>query len=367
VAVPPGFDPAPVWSAPVAAWTRSVAADGGTVLSRDPDGHVVLLDPATGVQRWHSAEVTGAKQDGPWLTSVDGSPRAALVGQGVLSYWTLPSAAAPAPGGAGTGTGTGAGAGVGIRLPVGATVTWVGPSPLVTVPGGGAGVVRGGGYLAVPLPTGGRALAAEGTTVLAVTGATFVRQPAGRPPVQPRALPRPKGAGARPLRVEAVGTAFLVTVWPRTTGRGQIVGLVDVRSGSLVVQTALAASLDLTHVGVIREAAGTQTLVGSVLVDTYTSNLNLLDPRYTVRTVTRGHAWAMFQGRATDIHLNRAGDFTTVPFPAGEAALPIGTVAAGDRGAATAVLVAPHGGGWIVCGLRSSAPQAGSPASSAGA
>jgi hypothetical protein len=364
VAVPPGFDPAPVWTAPVAAWTRSVAADGGTVLSRDPEGHVVLLDPTTGAQRWRSAEVTTSRQDGPWLTAVGGAPTAALVGQGVLSYWTLPppTAATPAAGD-GRGVGGGVGGGIGVRLPAGAKVTWVGSSPLVTAPGGGAGVVRGGLYLPVPMPKGGRALATDGSTVLATTGTTFVQQPAGRPALTPRALPRPRGAGARPVRVEAVGTAFLLTVWPRATGRGQIVGLVDARSGKLAVQTTLAGTLDLTHAGVVREVSGTQTLLGSVLVDTYTSNLNLLDPRYTVRIVTRGHAWAMFQGRATDIHLNRAGDFTTVPFPAGDAALPVGTVAAGVGGATTAVIVAPHGAGWIVCGLRSlAAPGGGSPA-----
>jgi hypothetical protein len=307
----------------------------------------------TGAVRWRSVATTRPAQDGPWLVTVGGRPAAALVGDGLLSYWPLPSSTSSSAAASGARDEA-----IGVRLPAGATVTWVGGSPLVTSRGGGAGVISPGGYRSVPLPPGGRALAADGATVLAVAGTTFVRQPVGRPAERPRALPRPRGASSRPVRTEAVGTSFLLTVWPRAKGRGQVAALVDTASGALVVQTDLEASVDLTRAGVVRETAGRQTVLGSVLVDTYSSNLNLLDPRYTVRSVTRGHAWATLTGKATDIHLNRAGEFRPVPFPAGDPALPIGVVAAAGRAPETAVVLAPSGGGWILCGLRATSSEA---------
>lgn len=340
LAGPPAHAARPAWTVPIAAWTRSLASDGGTVLSRDPAGHVVLVDPRSGVVRWRSAEVTRREQDGPWLTRIDGVPVAVVLDRTVLSYWRLP----------GAGQAAGGGPAVGVRLPRGAVVTWAGAAPLVTW-AGGAGVIQGGAVRPVSLPRRGRALAADGTSVLAVAGAGYVRQALGRRAARLRALPRPRGAGSRPLRVEAVGTAYLLAVWPRTSGGGHVVGLVDVASGRPVVQTAADASLNAARGALVREPGGTQTLVGSVLVDTYTASLSLLDPKYTVRTVTRGHAWAVSAGRATDIHLNRAGDFRTVPFPTGDPALPVGVVAGGSRGGATAVVVAPFEGGWVLCGL----------------
>jgi hypothetical protein len=359
VAGPPGFASRPAWAVQVAAWTRSVAADDGTILTRNPDGYLLLLDPATGAVRWRSSAATSSGQEGPWLATIDGARVAVVVGGGALSYWALPALSGPtgASGGMGVtgGTGKAVGSGTSVRLPAGAKVTWAGPSPLVTTPKGDAGVIRARAVVPVSLPTGARALAADGSTVLAVTGSTFVRRGVSSAGVKPRAFPRPAGAGARPLRVEPVGSAFLLTVWPRAAGRGQIVCLVDTTSGKIVVQTALAATVDLTHAAIVREQAGAQTLLGPVLVDTYTANLDLLDPRYSVRSVTRGHAWAMFQGRATDIQLDRAGSFRTVSFPSGEPALPIGVVAPARGRVSTAVVVVPSSRRWVLCGLPASA------------
>lgn len=361
---PPGFSDRPAWSVPIAAWTRSVAADDGTVLTRTPDGRIVLLDPTTGRVLWRTVEATRKEQDGPWLTSIDGARVVAVTQAGQFSYWRLPASpsASPTPGSTTTTRSPGGPveerAGVGIALPVGAKVNWIGTSPLVTLPDGRVGTIVGKGFAPVELPAGARPLAADGSTVIAATGSSWVRQPAGAAAASPVAVPRPKGAGAALVRIEPVGSALLLAVWPRSSGPGQVVGLVDVQSGQLVVQTQLAANLDLTRVGVVREVGGTQTLVGSVLVDTYTSNLNLLDPRYRVQAVTRGHAWALLNGKATDIHLNRAGDFTTVAFPAGDAAMPIGVVSAGDGRRATAAVVVPYRDGWVLSGLPPTAPPA---------
>ena len=349
---PAGFATKPAWAVPVAQWTKSVAADGGTVLTRDRNGQVLLLDPGSGAVRRLSSTATGPTQDGPWLTRIDGRPAAALVGDGVLSYWPLPTP------GADPGPGADPAEGTAVPLPGGTKVSWVGSAPLVTSAGGGAAVVRGGKYVPVSLPPRARPLATDGSTVLAVVGAQFVRQAVGAPVAGLRDLPRPRGAGRRPVRVEAVGTDLLFTVWPRTSGHGQLGALVRTSDGALAVQTDLEGGLDLAKARVVRETAGTQTLLGPVLVDTYTNNLNLLDPRYAVRGLTRGHAWALLDGRATDIRLNRTGDFRTEPFPAGDPALPIGVVAAAGARPETAVVVTRTGDGWVLAGLRADSVRA---------
>jgi hypothetical protein len=220
----------------------------------------------------------------------------------------------------------------------------------VTSPSG-VGVIESGTYRPVALPLHGQAIAADGTTAVAVVGDAFVRQTAGRPTARPRALPRPRGAGAKPIRVEAVGADLLLVVWPAASGTGQLAALVETAGGTLVAQTALDVKTDLTHVGVVRETGGLQTLVGSVLVDTYTNSIDLLDERYTVFTVTRGHAWAKLDGHATDIHLNKNAELRPQPFATGEPVLPIGVVAAAGMRPETAVVVAPSDGGWVLAGL----------------
>jgi hypothetical protein len=242
------------------------------------------------------------------------------------------------------------GTSVSVPLPAGATVTWVGPAPLVHLTDRTVGVIRSKALVGVPLPPGARGLAADGDGVLAVTGATWLRQRAGSAPVAPRQIPRPARAGTTLLRVEAVGARLLLTVWPKATGKGQVVALMDTTSGVNVVQTEVTAAVDLRKFGIVRETGGTQLAIGPVVVDTYAAKVDLLDPRYVVKALTRGHAWTTFQGRATDLHLTARGDFTTVPFGEGEAAMPVG-ISRLDGDATRAVVVAPAGSGWLLCGL----------------
>ena len=364
-AVPPGFRRAPAWSVEIAGWTRSFATDNGTVLTRDPAGHVLLLDPATGRTVWASDETTTNDLSGPWPSTVDGGRAAVVTGAGRLTYWTLPTPTATAPAAssaaasseaaaavpssaAGSGTG---GAAVTVPLPAGATVSWAGPAPLVHLATRAVAVVRSGGLVVVPLPAGAVGLAADRTAVLAVTGTTWVRQPIGAAPVAPRAFPRPAGAGAAPLRVEAVGAALLLTVWPKAAGAGQVVALMDVGKGTVVVQTEVTAPADLRTFGVVREVGGTQLALGPVVVDTYAAKVDLLDLRYVVKGLSRGHAWTLFNGKqATDLHLTSTGDFTAVLFGDGDAALPVGVSRLHD-GTDRPVVTAPAGSGWVLAGL----------------
>ena len=56
----------PEWVTRIAGWTRSVATDEGTVLTRDPEGHVLLLAPGDGRVVWASKERTTSHDLGPW-------------------------------------------------------------------------------------------------------------------------------------------------------------------------------------------------------------------------------------------------------------------------------------------------------------
>jgi hypothetical protein len=169
--------------------------------------------------------------------------------------------------------------------------------------------------------------------------------------VAPRAIPRPKTAGTAPLRVEAVGTSLLLTIWPQAKGTGQVVALMDTRSGANVVQTEVTAAADLRKFGIVREVGGTQLALGPVLIDTYLSKVDLLDLHYVVKGLSRGHAWTMFNGKqATDLRLTSTGDFSAVLFGDGDPALPVGLSRLPDGGN-RAVVVAPAGSGWVLAGL----------------
>ncbi|HEY6793439.1 MAG TPA: hypothetical protein VI248_02015 [Kineosporiaceae bacterium] len=361
VAVPPGYGRIPAWTARIAGWTRNVATDDGVVLTRDPAGHVLLLDPTDGHRVWTSPEATTADEVGPWRGTIDGVQVAAVVGPGRLVYWGLPlSRAAASPpsttatlspqAGPPPSSRARPGKATAVPLPPGATVTWVGGSPLIELPNRTVAVIRSGALVQVPLPPGGRGLAAGGDGVLAVTSTTWVRQPAAQSPAAPRPIPRPEGAVGAPMRVEAVGTTLLLTIWQQANAAGQVLALMDTGSGTNVVRTTVTAAAQLRTFGIVRETGGTQLALGPVVVDTYALKVDLLDLRYVVKGLTRGHAWTTFSGRATDLHLTSKGDFTAVPFGTGEAALPIG-VSRPNGGADRAVVVAPDHGGWLLCGL----------------
>jgi hypothetical protein len=347
IAAPPGYQTTPVWAVPIAAWTKSVTTDDGTVLTRSPTGQLLLIDPRVGDVLWSSAGATVKEQTGPWLSSVDGAPVAAVVGPDRITYWTLPTGGTRQAGGPRTSEA------VNVALPAGAVVSWAGPSPLVTLPGGGAAVFRSGALVPVTLPAGARGLAADGTDVLAVAGGTWLRQSPTAAPATGKPIPPPTGAKPGPLRVEAVGATFLLAVWDKAAGEGQQVSLLDTRTGTTVIQSALPAGLDLRKAVVIRELGGVQTALGPVVVDTYAARLQLLQADITVLSLTRGHAWVTVSGKATDIHLSATADFTTVPFGSGQPAMPIGISRAGPNGKPVATVVVSKNGGWVLAGLPS--------------
>jgi hypothetical protein len=282
-----------------------------------------------------------------------------ILSRELLTYWALPtSTGAEGPSGSTVTTdarsSADAPAGTSVDLPAGATASGAGTSPLVLLADHSVAVVRGGALVPVPLPAGARALAADDAGVLAVTATGWLRQSPAGAASAPHPLPTPRGASGSPLRVEAVGTQLLLTAWAASSpGAGQLVALFDTRTSSYVIQGTLLPTVDMRHVAVIRESGGTQVAVGPVVVDTYAAKLDLLDPRYTVKALTRGHAWTTLSGHAVDLRLTSTGQFPTVPFDAGEPALPVGISRLGTSGAYRAVIVAPAGNGWRLFGLGS--------------
>jgi len=140
-------------------------------------------------------------------------------------------------------------------------------------------------------------------------------------------------------------------VWPQVKGTGQVVALMDAVKGAVVVQTEVTSAADLRTFGVVREVGGTQLALGPVVVDTYAAKVDLLDLRYVVKGLSRGHAWTLFNGKqATDLHLTNTGDFTAVLFGDGEAALPVGVSRLPD-GSDRPVVAASSGSSWVLAGL----------------
>ena len=237
-----------------------------------------------------------------------------------------------------------------VALPVGSTVTWAGPSPLVTFGDGSVGVVRGTAVERVNLPSGARPLAADGTDVLAVTGRNWVRQAAGAAPVAPAELPVPDGASGRaPIRIENVGGDFLGAVWASTNA--PIVSVHDAHTGKKLAQATLTEKVDLTIAPTVRENGTDRTTVGSILFDPAHRNLSILKSPFTPVLLTPGHVYASDgSGAVADLRIT-GKELTTERFAGRNPVVPNGVVSAGGR--SLAFVVVPNGTGWLLAALPS--------------
>ena len=325
-AAPPGLAATPLWGRVVAPWTKIAAGADGTVYSRTPAEQLVAFDPTTGVVTWTAPDAWGSRWDGPWTTTIDGHPAIALVGRTALAYWQLPA----------TDTDP-----TTVPLPAGAVVSWAGSSPLVTRPSGAAAVVRGGALAYVSVPGGGRPLAADGSTVIGSAGRSWFRSGPGSA-AQVRQTPRPRGISAAPVRVEAVGSQFLLVVWPK---RGeQAITLVDAKTGQTLIQANLAKSdPDIRTGPLVRQVGGTLTSVGAVVVDTDLHTIDVLLPQYKVRALVTGHVIAT-DGRATsDVGLTKTGAFDILAFPQGATASPFAVITTDEGKTTLAIAPGPSG------------------------
>jgi hypothetical protein len=236
-----------------------------------------------------------------------------------------------------------------VDLPAGAAVSWAGPSPLLVLgEAGAAAVVRGGDIQRVNLPSGMRPLAADGADVLAANGRDWIRQGAGQAPGVPQGFTVPKGAtGPAPVRVENVGGSFLATMW--TGPEGPIVAVVDAHTGADVVQTTFPKDIDFTRAPTVREPGSERTAVGSALFEPAQHNLSILASTFTPVALTPGHVFADdVSGVVADLQI-KGKDLTVVPFKGKNPLVPVGIAA--TRSTPVAVVAAPYGDGWVLCGL----------------
>ena len=337
VAPPPGFARAPRWAMPISPAAMSLVSADGRVLTLTGDNQVALLDPATGRVRWHVPAPSGAT--GPHLVRIDGRDVAAVMTADRLTYWPLPAARS-------TGT-TPAAAPTSVDLPAGTAVSWSGPSPLLVLGDGTAAVVRDGAVQRVTLPTGMKPLAADAADVLAYGARSWIRQGAGQGPGTPQPFTPPEGAtGTAPIRVENVGGSFLATMWQGAAG--PVVAAVDAHSGAVVVHTVFPKDVDFTRAPTVREVGSERTVVGTALFEPAQANLSILASTFTPVALTPGHVFADdVSGVVADLQIN-GKQLKVVPFKGKNPIVPVGIVAGTSP---IAVVAAPFGTGWLLCGL----------------
>jgi hypothetical protein len=333
-AAPPGYSTTPQWGAAVAAWTATAVSQDGTIVTRAPSGQVVELDPATGTVVWSTREVFPTSWTGPWLTRIDGQQAAALTSATQLAYWALPTdahagAVAPAP--------------RTVALPAGAQVSWSGGSPLIRTTGGGSLIVQAGQLRPAGLPAGFRALAADGATVTAAGGTSWVRISSASTAPAVHAIPSPPGVTATLVRTEVAGIDYLLAVWATKTG--QYVVLIDTRTGGVLSQGALPARVDLTHAPLAR--LGETIAVGPLVINRWINRVQLINPAYTVTGMAPGHLYAKTGTDLVDVQL-QDGKANTVRLPAG-APVPFAGYSRNGRSAVT--VAEPVRDTWVVLSL----------------
>ena len=339
VGPPPGFRNTPLWAMPISPASTSLVSSDGRVLALTNDGQVALIDPVTGAARWHAPVAPGAT--GPHLARVDGRDVAVVLTAEQLTYWPLPPATSH-------GESADTGAGISIDLPAGTAVSWSGPSPLLVLADGTAGVIRNGGLQRTTLPSGMKPLAADGADVLAVSGHDWIRQPAGQAPGTPGTFAAPEGGtGTAPIRVENIGGGYFGTAWAGS--KGPVVAAYDAHTGRMMVHQQFSKDVDFSRAPAVHEVGSDRTVLGNALFEPAQANLSILPTTFTPVTLTPGHVFVDdVSGVVVDLQL-KGKDMKTVPFSGKNPIVPVGITTSGGR--AVAVVAVPQGNGWLLCGL----------------
>ncbi|MFF7357845.1 hypothetical protein ACFZA1_35245 [Streptomyces filipinensis] len=151
VPAPNGWTTRAAWAVPLSSQvTPAVADDGTTAVLTDQDD-LAVLNPATGVTEWTVGVPDGASGS-LVFTRIDGQRVVALTVGQTLHYWQL------------TGTEHQHTA---VDLPGSGVVSFLGGSPLVSLPDATAAVIANGKIHTLDLPVGATALAADEQSVLA--------------------------------------------------------------------------------------------------------------------------------------------------------------------------------------------------------
>jgi len=328
---PPGYGGQADWSAPITPGSVPlIAGDGAIITVPGTPGSPVLavLDPATGAPVWTTAlprdAATSSTGSGLHLSEIDAHPVVTAATSDGLDWWGMDGAHTSGS----------------VSIPAGATVSFAGTSPLVTVPGQRAATISGGRLVERAVPAGAVALGASGDTIVAANSVGQVWRlgtATAETPPSPVTVPTPAGAG--PLASIAgyaglgSGTSpvahpeILVASWYTADPATQLVGLIDP-----VTNTAVGAPLRVPATAIASghwqpSPRNLLATVGTVLVDARDGVARALSTTWSSTSVTDTAAYGT---RNSDRYLvSPAGQEA----PTGSGVIPIGM--AGTRAVVT--------------------------------
>lgn len=302
VPAPPGYSQRATWAVPISERVTPVATGSGDLLAVDTDGDLVLLDDQTGRVVWSG-------QDGPasgelHLLNAEGGELVATATARAVTLWPLAQAATgsgPAPT-----AGPRAAAPLVVPLPSGASASFDGSAPLVTLADQTAAIITQGALDLVDVPVGASAVSADSDSVVAVsiTGTLYDLVP-GADEAVARELARPPGADPRPVRSLGAGADHVIVVW--STGDRQWVVLHDVATGAIAAYGATSA--DLTRAKVVRQQGAGRLTIGPVLV-TYGNQDDLVLPLpadLQPEVLTAGHVYGDLERESVDARTTAEG------------------------------------------------------------
>jgi len=327
---PPGYGGQADWSAPITPGSVPlVAGDGKIITVTGTPGSPVLavLDPATGAPVWTTGlprdASTASTGSGVHLSGIDGHPVVTGATSDGLDWWGMDGAHTSGS----------------VSISAGATVSFAGTSPLVTVPGQRAATISGGRLVERAVPAGAVALGATGDTIVAANSVGQVWRlgaATAETPPAPVTVPTPVGAGplASIAGYAGLGTTtpvahpeILVASWYTPDPGTQLVGLVDAATN-----TAVGAPLSVPATGIASghwqpSPRNLLATVGTVLVDARDGVARALSTTWATTSVTDTAAYGT---RNSDRYLvGPAGQES----PTGSGVIPIGV--AGGRAVVT--------------------------------
>jgi len=319
---PPGYAGQADWSAPITPGSVPlVAGDGAIITVTGTPGSPVLavLDPATGAPVWSTAlprdASTSSTGSGLHLSEIDAHPVVTAATSDGLDWWGMDGARTSGS----------------VSIPAGATVSFAGSSPLVTVPGQRAATISGGHLVDRAVPAGAVALGATGGTVVAANSVGQVWRlgaATAQTPPSPVTVPTPAGAGplASIAGYAGLGSTtspvahpeILVASWYTPDPGTQLVGLIDP-----VTNTAIGAPLRVPATGIAsgRWQPSPRNLlatVGTVLIDARDGAARALSTTWSSTSVTDTAAYGT---RNSDRYMVTAAGQES---PTGSGVIPIG-------------------------------------------